>query len=130
MGLDIGVGDIALQSPQPTEPWLSLLDDEGYYWFLCPLFCELEDETGKMIDLYGSALFVGEELTALEQMLAKARHLVLQQPVSWKVAIGIRESGPVMRVVRRSTFLTLLERWESVVARARELKRGVVCFGD
>ena len=77
--LDIGVGDALCQPPDPDEPSLGL-EDDGYYWFLHPLFERLAGETGQYIDLYGDALFAGPDLLALSRMLSEARRLVGPSP--------------------------------------------------
>ena len=59
--LDIGVGDEIHQPSDPNEPFLAFGDD-GYYWFLYPMFESLFAETGQFIDLYGYALFAGADL--------------------------------------------------------------------
>jgi hypothetical protein len=56
-------------------------------------------------------------------MLQKARALVRAQPRTWKVA---EEAA----FVERARFEQLLDQWDAVVARAKELGRPVVCFGD
>jgi hypothetical protein len=85
--LDIGVGYAVGKPPMPVEPGLAL-DDDGYYWFLHPLFEELQASTGQYIDLYGDAAFVGANLDALGRILSAARRLVEAQPKSWKVHTG------------------------------------------
>jgi hypothetical protein len=150
MSLDIGIGDGSSLVPVPGEPSL-FLDDDGYYWFLHPLFGRLQAETGQYIDLYGDASFVGESLAALERLLLEARTLIESQPDTWDVHVGtqILPKGrdlfkvegrkivgnwesvkEVFKAVHRDQFLELIARWEKVIARARELGRPVVCFGD
>ena len=49
MSLDIGIGDGSSLVPERDEPSL-FLEDDGYYWFLHPLFEGLQAETGQYID--------------------------------------------------------------------------------
>jgi hypothetical protein len=131
--LDIGVGDTFYQPSDPNEPSLGFEGDEGYYWFLHPLFERLAAETGQYIDLYGNAMFAGPNLAALGRMLAEARRLVEAQPVSWQVHIGTQFSPThreVFKAVERAEFLRLLGVWEHAARRAGELGRSVICFGD
>jgi hypothetical protein len=132
MALDIGVGDGSSMTPDLGEPSLSLNDD-GYYWFLHPLWERLQSETGQYIDMYGEASFADEELAALGRVLAEARRLVEAQPRAWSVHVGFQPS-PEHREsycqVQRDAMLALLDRWSAVVARARHLGRPVVCLGD
>lgn len=123
--LDIGVGYAVGKPPTATEPGLAL-DDDGYYWFLHPLFEELSGATGQYIDLYGNAAFAGPDLDALGRMLSAARRLIEAQPKSWEVHTGTQ----VYKPVDRAEFLRLLGRWEQVLERARQTGCPVVCFGD
>src|SRR4051812_32375630 len=111
--LDIGVGYDVGKPPTATEPGLAL--DDGYYWFLHPLFEELRVVTGEYIDLYGDAAFIGPDLDALERMLSAARRLVEAQPEFWEVHTGT-QVRPVHREVHkpveRAEFLRRLGRWE------------------
>ena len=66
MSLAIGIRDSSSLMPLASEPFLDL-DNDGYYWFLSPLFGQLWTETGKYIDFYGHAAFEGESLAALER---------------------------------------------------------------
>ncbi len=56
------------------------MEDDGYYWFLHPLFVALAEETGQYVDLYGGARFQGQDLDALERALASSRQLIEVQP--------------------------------------------------
>src|SRR5688572_30095064 len=117
MSVDIGIGDGESSCPLPEEPSLWLTSD-GYYWFLHPLFEDLHRETGQYIDLYGDAIFVGESLSALEQMLLNARKLVEAHPTSWDVHVGTQlspEHKELHEVVHQDQFVELLTRWERVV---------------
>jgi len=132
MSLDIGVGDGSSPVPIRGEPSLCL-EDDALYWFLHPLFEQLQAETGQYIDLYGNASFANDKLDALKRMLAQARTQAESQPDTWEVHVGT-QLLPVRREVwnslTRETLLELIARWERVVARAEELRRPVVCFGD
>lgn len=132
MALDIGIGDGASFIPQQGEPSLQL-DNDGYYWSLHPLIEKLHEETGQYIDLYGDASFSGASLPALEQMIAEAEKTVQTQPASWQVHIGTQmrpERKELYEVVHKDQFMTLLQKWRQIVARAKELGKPVVCFGD
>src|SRR5262245_50339246 len=102
--LDIGVGDALYQPSDPNEPSLGF-EDDGYYWFLHPLFEGLMVETGQYIDLYGSAMFAGPDLAALGRMLTEARRQVEARPESWEVQTAV---APVLhQQVSRDEFLRL-----------------------
>lgn len=138
MALDVGIGDGSSPVPVQGEPSLSL-ESDGYYCFLHPLFERLRAETGQYIDLYGEASFTDEALTALERLLLDARALVAAQPETWEVFTGTQFSNVDGRwqklrdkydAVCRDRFLELITQWQQITARARELGRPVVCFGD
>ena len=132
MSLAIGIRDSTSLLPMATEPFLDL-DNDGYYWFLHPLFGQLWTETGKYIDLYGDAAFEGESLAALERMLIEARALIESRPDSWEVHIGTQIKPTKKEIyvpVERDQFLKLIDQWEKIIARAKELGRPVACFGD
>jgi len=150
MALNIGIGDSTSLIPVQGEPSLCL-EDDGYYWFLYPLFDRLRVETGQYIDLYGDASFGDGALAALERLLAEARARIESQPDEWEVhvgmqimptgkdlfkAVGSKIAGQwqnvkeVYKSVQRGQFLELIAQWEKIVARAKEFGRPVVCFGD
>lgn len=132
MSLDIGVGNGSSLIPVQDEPSLSL-ENDGYYWFLHPLFERLAMETGQYIDLYGGASFAGESLAALERTLAEARRLVAPQPERWSVHIGSQvspERRELYCAVEREALSALLDRWGVIIERAKLRGRPVVCCGD
>jgi hypothetical protein len=132
MSLDVGIGDGISPAPQPREPSL-WFENDGYYCFLHPLIGQLQSETGQYIDLYGDASFSGESLSALERMVAEAIALVQAQPAVWQVHTGTQirpEHKEVYAEVEKDRFLALLQTWEQIIARAKEIGKPVVCFGD
>ena len=140
MTLDIGIGDGSSFCPVQGEPSLQL--DDGYYWFLHTLFEDLAKVTGQYIDQYGDASFSGENLVPMEEMLKRASKLIASQPATWDIGIGWElvpsQKGTYSRphlkrtfaAVDQAHFLFFVSQWERVVARAKELERPVVCFGD
>lgn len=132
MSLDIGIGDGQSLWPIEGEPSLAM-DCDGYYWFLHPLFTELYNVTGEYIDLFGEASFQGENLEALGRSLSSARAVVESQADAWQVHVGTQvspEHRELYKPVERDQFIDLLDRFQRIVARAKELGRPVVCFGD
>ena len=130
--LDIGVGFAVNHPPSGMFPCIAL-DDDGYYWFLHPLFERLAAETGEYIDLYGNATYFGDDLDALEQMLKTARELVLSQPETWEVHTGTQirpVHQAVFKTVERARMTQMLDTWEDAIRAAREQDRPIVCFGD
>jgi hypothetical protein len=129
MVLEIGIGDGSSLMPVQGEPSL-FMEDDASVTFLYPLFEKLAEETGELIDPYGNAAFVGERLAALKRMLAEARRLAEAQPEHWQVCVGRNQLEEFWEPQHRETLLNLIAAWERVVARAEELGRPVVCFGD
>jgi hypothetical protein len=126
MGVDIGISDAeTCIYPRRDEPVVTL-EDDGYFWFLYPLFEELWRETGKWIDLYEAPVFVGPELKALQTTLATARRLIRQQPDQWEVLIG----GARCSTVEKKQFLSLLRKIGRIATRAIRTNRCVTFFGD
>ena len=136
MALDVGIGDGVSLIPLQSEPSLQLNSEgysEGYYWFLHSLLERLQSETGQYIDLYGDAWFSGATLSALERMVAEAIRLVQAQPATWQVHTGTQtspEHKELYAQVEKDRFQDLLHKWEQIIARAREIGKPVVCFGD
>jgi hypothetical protein len=101
------------------------LSDDGYYWYLYPIFETLYSRTSQMIDLYGDAEFDQDHLQELKQALSIARTLVLQQPDNWLVY-----SGGVYSEVQKTTFLSLIEQIEAMAEYAIREGGVIVCLGD
>jgi hypothetical protein len=132
MSLDIGIGDGVRPVPLESEPSLWLSND-GYYWFLHPLFERLHAETGQYIDLYGDASFSGKSMMALERLAADAKKLVRSQPPTWRVHTGTQlapEQKEVYSEVEKARFMELLVKLDQIIQRAKEIGQPVVCFGD
>ncbi len=132
MSLEIGIGQDSSWTPDRSEPLL-YLEDDGYYWFLHPLLERLAKATGQYVDLYGGASFAGDHLTALEQTLADAQQLVMSQPEEWSVHVGTQVSPDHRELyhgAKRERMRELLDRWDEITTRARQLGRPVVCLGD
>ena len=132
MALDLGIGDGVSLIPQQSEPSL-WLESDGYYWFLHPLFEKLQSETGQYIDLYGDASFTDASLSALERMIDEAMSLVKAHPATWQVHTGAELSPKYKELyaaVEKDRFLELLAKWQLIIARAKEIGKPVVCFGD
>lgn len=85
MGLDIRIRAGGAQ----TRADLALsFDDDGYYWFLHPLFERLRDESGKYVDLYGDALFNRDDYPRLRRLLDEADGMTRRQPKAWEGHVG------------------------------------------
>jgi hypothetical protein len=113
--------------------YICSLDDDGYYWFLFPLFEDLAKQTGQWIDLYGGAAFAGPTLDDLARTLTAAGVLVEKQPPVWEVVIGVR-MGPVPEEVRcavdKQQIRALLDKLEAAVHKAKAAGTYVTFMGD
>jgi hypothetical protein len=125
--------------PVELEPGTRVnLEDDGYYWFLYPLFERLAERTGQIIDPYSAATFAGPAVAALRETLAEARRLVVAMPEQWDVKTGESIGStlhptpptPVYETVRRDAFERLLRRFEGLVDAALATDRPIVCLGD
>jgi hypothetical protein len=132
VGLDIGITVKQDRSGALDPRWGIALDDDGYYWYLYPLFEELHSQTGEMIDLYGDALFKGETLLSLQRIVQKALEIVRKQPPEWEVLIGWYgvSQEQIFSKVSKETFVSLPERFEHLIDRAIQENEFVVCLGD
>jgi hypothetical protein len=132
MGLDIQVARAGSSKILPEQPAFSF-ENDGYYWFLHPLFETLAKETGQYLDLYDDCLFAGSDLEALARTFAAARTLIERQPSSWRVSIG-RQLAPVPKeihsTVEKKTFLQAIDRLEDIVRIAISTGNVVVSTGD
>ncbi|MCX6367244.1 MAG: hypothetical protein NTX57_11115 [Armatimonadetes bacterium] len=130
--LQIGLGTSASPVPHSDQPSL-FLDDDGYYWFLHPLFEQLAKETGQYIDLYGTALFEGISIHPLQEVLTQAHQQIENQSGTWRVSIGFQthpEYKEVFDEVNQATFFEILNQWDSLVKLAQQQSLGIVCWGD
>lgn len=77
-----------------------------------PWFETLAEQTGKYIDLYGSAEFSPIEFEGLRTITAEVRQQALDCPDTWRVTTG-RQTHPerkeILRDVNRTNFLKLLD---------------------
>ena len=120
--------------PATAQPSRTMhLDDNGYYWFLHPLFQELAKQTGKSIDLYGDTKFAVHELSQLRALLTKAKSNVAAQPSKWRVRVGTR-AAPVEREVydevEKQEFQRLLDRFTSLIDECENSGGEIHCVGD
>ncbi len=131
--LQIGIGNSSSLVPHEDKSSL-FLEDDGYYWFLCPLLQQLGEQTGQWIDPYEYACFEGVNLAFLAQTLKKAKTLIENQPEVWSVSLGIQHHGgnqqEIFQKLSKAYFQELLNRWQALCTRAEKSNLGVVCYGD
>lgn len=138
MSLTIG---IAVEGSQPVELEAATrvdLEDDGYYWFLYPMFERLAERTGQMVDLYDGAIFCGPTIADLRQTVAEAARRVGTMPEEWNVQTGTEMGSmlhpkpptPIYSAVRKADFARLLQRFGRLVDAAERAGGRIVCLGD
>ena len=108
-------------------------DDDGYYWFLDPLFEQVYAQTGKRIDLHGRAEFNAAQLSVLQTVIQQGREFVQQLPERWAVPAHLRRSStpePLRMTVTKQQFLSLFEQFDHLIAQAIAQHEHIVCIGD
>ena len=103
------------------------------YWTLVPMFRQIEQKTGLLIDQYGTVVFPSGQIPALLKTLADARKDFSSRPVGWPVSMGT-EVRPAYReltgLVSRTDVLTMLERLERLAKEAFESSSSLWFVGD
>ena len=130
MSLDIRVRS----SSSPDDEGLTLsFDDDGYYWFLHPLFERLRAESGKYIDLYGDARFTRDDCPRLHALLTEAELMARHQPQTWEVRVGTRIEPirkNLYRTVNRAELLKLIATFRAMIDAIEKLGGHLECIGD
>jgi hypothetical protein len=109
------------------------LDDDGYYWFLYPLFEQVYAQTGKRIELHGRAEFNAAQLSILQAAIQQGREFVQQLPETWSVPSHLRRgstSEPLRMTVSKQQFLSLFEQFDHLITQAIAQQEHIVCIGD
>ena len=134
MALDIYLQQTAL-APRVGDDCelIAQLEDDGYYWFLWPLFEQLQRETGQTIDLYGDAIFSGDNFLKLKTTLTQAEKVIETQPKNWDVSVG-KQTFPQQKTlystVEKSKFQSILNDLQNAVETAQRLGWYLAFWGD
>lgn len=108
-------------------------EDDGYYWFLHPLFERLRDESGKYLDLYGGATFTRDDFPRLHRLLDEAQAMAARQPATWKVHVGT-QLHPVPKelyqLIHRVKLVQLIESFRRLVDAAEASGAEIEALGD
>ena len=127
MGLDIGI-----EKNKKVE-YLTHLDDDGYYWYLHPLFDKLRKSTGVYIDLYGYAEFDRDSIEVLESMLSQASEWISKEPDIWKVHTGSQLSPiqkEIYETVTKIEFEKKLKLLNQLISEVKESGSKLIFMGD
>ncbi len=109
--------------------------EEQYYWYLYPtLIKQIQNQTGKVIDLYDDAEFEGGSLLILEKIVIN-QLIILEQikEKSWEVHVGTQtypEKKQIFETVKRTTTIELLEKLLHIVRLAIKQNEKIICLGD
>ena len=134
MSLDVYIQP-SIEMPRMSGVYEHICDfnDDGYYWFLHPLFEDLKNKTGEYIDLFGAAAFGGDKLASFDDTIASARDLVASQSDHWSVVTGILMEEPPRNMyseVSKQQMQTLLDKLSSAIKKARATNAFVTFWGD
>ena len=117
----------------PRSTLVLSFEDDGYYWFLHPLFERLRAESGKYVDLYGGATFTQDDWGRLRRMLDEAKALAEGQPPRWDVHVGT-QTHPVVKElyasVSRDEMLGRIATFRRMVEEAERVGGNIECLGD
>ena len=108
-------------------------EDDGYYWYLHPLFEKMAERIGVYIDLYGDAEFGTGTIVHIESLLTEADELISQQPDEWEVHTGT-QSHPVEKElyskVRKLEFINKMLILRKMVSEVKDNGGKLVFVGD
>jgi hypothetical protein len=124
--------DISIEGGEGANYQMSF-DDDGYYWYLHPMFEELRDRTGIYIDLYGDATFNRGNISQLESLINKANDLLKKEPDEWKVQTGFQthpSKKAIFQKVTKKTFENKLKTLSAMVEAVKNSTAKLVLFGD
>lgn len=118
MGLDIGI-----KTEEKTHYKVSF-EDDGYYWFLHPLFEKMASSIGFYIDLYGSAQLKDANIAQFELLLKEAYAMVSEKTDYWEVHTGT-ETYPIKKeIYNKISKLHLINKLDILSSMASEVKKG------
>ncbi|MEN8200096.1 MAG: hypothetical protein ABFR63_08490 [Thermodesulfobacteriota bacterium] len=127
MSLDVGV-----QRGDEVDCMLSF-EDDGYYWFLHPLFKKMHKSVGIYIDLYGDAEFKKDNIVHLESLLKEAENMISKEPSYWNVLTGIQthpERKEIYCKVSKSEIENKLKILDFMVSEVKAANSKLVFLGD
>jgi hypothetical protein len=132
MAVDLIITQYKVLPERFSDRTFSFVDD-GYYWFLHPLFQRLAQQTGQLIDLYGDARFRTEQLPLLQGIFNEARNIVQKQPDEWFVKVSSlmkSHQDDIYLQVSKTQLLDDLDQIDKLIAQALSQNEDIVCIGD
>lgn len=133
MALSIVLIDSVQCPTSPPEHVGDFNENEASFWFLYPLWEQLQHKSGQLIDLYGLAFFGGTDLDFLAQTLRDARLLTQAQEENWEVVVGWNMrlgKREVKEPLSKLEINALLDVLEGALAKAKRESLYVIFLGD
>jgi dGTP triphosphohydrolase len=105
------------------------------YWYLWPtMIQEIENKTGKLMDLYDDIEFSGEDLEKLEKIVLKQiEELKHKKEGEWEVSVGTQlqpVKKEILRIVIKQEIVNKLKKFLSIILKAKKTNAKVLCIGD
>jgi hypothetical protein len=127
MSLDVGI-----LKGQTVDYKLSF-ENDGYYWYLHPLFEKMHERIGIYIDLFGDAEFGKETIVHMESLLTEAENLISEQPDGWNVHTG-KQTHPqekeLYSKVKKLDFMNKLSILRKMVSEIKNNDGRLIFVGD
>ncbi len=133
MALDVWIGNPKRFIGGPAVSF----EPEAYYTFLFPLFEELAESCGQVIDLYDGAMFEPDALAPVLELVDKAHALISSQPEEFEVHMGTNlgsylepENEEIYYTVKRDEYLAFIAKLRSAVLDSRRRNKPLLFVGD
>lgn len=116
----------------PSAASLYFEDDDPHYWFLYPYFEATCREVGQMVDLYGDAEFIAEQLLAFLLILEDAEQDAQSRGDQWRVTVAYRGESrePIEKPLLKSDALARIGTLKQMLNLAYNTDHRVVCLRD
>ncbi len=130
MSLDIFIGE---NRKDPNITHLISID-EVFYWELYPVFKDVSNKTGELIDLYDDANFNLKSQVTLKHHLEQKLNQIYQQEATWNVITGWRainnKKVKIERVIEKRNIVNLIKTFISSIEDAMKQKKNIIFLGD
>ena len=110
------------------------LEDDGYYWELYPLFEDIFEVTGEMIDLYDGATFNSQTQIYLRKSLEKKLIDIYSKEDNWGVIVGWsfenKKRVKVLKTVSKDKLIHLIKTIIHNLDIAKKENKKIIFLGD
>ena len=124
--------DVEYEIGSKIEHLLSF-EDDGYYWYLYPLFEKLYKSTGSYIDRYGDCEFNKGSINQFNTLVREAKKMLENQPNKWAVHCGTQTQPVKKEIYHKISKTELLKRLEILLVAINKIKENggkLVFTGD